>query len=78
MSGDVKIDPVQSSAPEDESNVCKSPLLLERSETEFRRQVDVVYETKMIPRPTSGISGKSFSLIHNGGSICAATAGIFC
>ena len=58
MSGDVKIDP-KSSAPEDESNVCKSPLLLERSETEFRRQVDVVYETKMIPRPTSGISGKS-------------------
>ena len=61
MSGDVKIDP-KSSAPEDESNVCKSPLLLERSETEFRRQVDVVYETKMIPRPTSGISGKSFTL----------------
>ena len=39
-------------------NLCKSPLLLERSETEFRRQVDTVYETKMIPRPTSGISGQ--------------------
>ena len=51
-------------------NLCKSPLLLERSETEFRRQVDTVYETKMIPRPTSGISGQCagsvtlFSLDH--------------
>ena len=52
-------------------NLCKSPLLLERSETEFRRQVDTVYETKMIPRPTSGISGQCagsvtfFSLDYN-------------
>ena len=50
-----------------DSNLCKSPLLLERSETEFRRQVDTVYETKMIPRPTSGISGQcagSFTFFH--------------
>ena len=31
----------------------KSPLLLERSQQEFQRQVETVYETKMIPRPTS-------------------------
>ena len=30
-----------------------SPLLLERSVTEFERQVEVVYISKMIPRPTS-------------------------
>ena len=72
MSGDVKIaSPVEGSLALVEANVatsdvgsgggdnlCKSPLLLERSETEFRRQVDTVYETKMIPRPTSGISGQ--------------------
>ena len=61
MSGDVKIPPAggeDSTSSTNPDNVCKSPLLLERSETEFRRQVDVVYETKMIPRPTSGISGE--------------------
>lgn len=35
------------------SNSPPSPLLLERSVTEFERQVEVVYIAKMIPRPTS-------------------------
>ena len=30
-----------------------SPLLLERSVSEFERQVEVVYKSKMIPRPKS-------------------------
>ena len=36
-----------------ESDCPPSPLLLERSVVEFERQVEVVYNSKMIPRPKS-------------------------
>ena len=37
----------------DDSECPPSPLLLERSVVEFERQVEVVYNSKMIPRPKS-------------------------
>ena len=37
----------------DSSECPPSPLLLERSVVEFERQIDVVYNAKMIPRPKS-------------------------
>ena len=44
-----------------------SPLLLERSQTEFERQVEVVYISKMIPRPTSiHMDGSATSSIGRG------------
>ena len=37
----------------DQTECPPSPLLLERSVVEFERQVEVVYNAKMIPRPKS-------------------------
>ena len=37
----------------DQSDCPPSPLLLERSVVEFERQIEVVYNSKMIPRPKS-------------------------
>ena len=43
----------------DPSDCPPSPLLLERSMVEFERQIQVVYNSKMIPRPTSTLTENS-------------------